>query len=159
MAPPPYQRIHPKTLAAKSSKRIVDLALPRKRCIRFPGVEDRGIVSAEYRTLNVRIMILELKQHCVYVNARVWYDRVASKFLGIGISLGKHTYRRITRIWVTLHSYRVNPVLWVVQWIFSLGVKVEEISAVWRNIWEFICEAVYSRKLISCFFLWITYIS
>ncbi|XP_014474145.1 PREDICTED: testicular haploid expressed gene protein-like [Dinoponera quadriceps] len=32
--PPPYvlpQRIHPKTLAAKSSRRIVELALPRKR--------------------------------------------------------------------------------------------------------------------------------
>ncbi|XP_043253352.1 uncharacterized protein LOC122397919 [Colletes gigas] len=31
LAPPPYPRIHPKTLEAKSSKRIVDLALPKKR--------------------------------------------------------------------------------------------------------------------------------
>ncbi|XP_060817329.1 uncharacterized protein LOC132907887 [Bombus pascuorum] len=39
-APPPYPRIHPKTLAAKPTKRIHDLALPTKRLLlanmRFP---------------------------------------------------------------------------------------------------------------------------
>ncbi|XP_011695177.1 PREDICTED: testicular haploid expressed gene protein-like isoform X2 [Wasmannia auropunctata] len=32
-APPPYPRIHPKTLAARSTKRIVDLALPKRRVL------------------------------------------------------------------------------------------------------------------------------
>ncbi|KAL6265286.1 hypothetical protein P5V15_002066 [Pogonomyrmex californicus] len=32
-APPPYPRIHPKTLVAKSSKRVVDLALPNRRLL------------------------------------------------------------------------------------------------------------------------------
>ncbi|XP_053973293.1 uncharacterized protein LOC128873620 [Hylaeus volcanicus] len=31
LAPPPYPRIHPKTLEATISKRIIDLALPKKR--------------------------------------------------------------------------------------------------------------------------------
>ncbi|RLU23943.1 hypothetical protein DMN91_004151 [Ooceraea biroi] len=53
--PPPYPRIHPKTLAAKPTKRIVDLALPKRRRKRMAKLR-RALTKPEDWQRHMRVL-------------------------------------------------------------------------------------------------------
>ncbi|XP_018311935.1 testicular haploid expressed gene protein-like [Mycetomoellerius zeteki] len=70
-APPPYPRIHPKTLAAKSSKRIVDLALPKRRLL----VETMKLAATKNMKATVNDLLVKVRKsryqrYRVFCNAR-----------------------------------------------------------------------------------------
>ncbi|CAL1674885.1 unnamed protein product [Lasius platythorax] len=70
-APPPYPRIHPKTLAAKSSRRIVDLALPKRRLL----VETMKLAATKNMKATVSDLLVKVRKsryqrYRVFCNAR-----------------------------------------------------------------------------------------
>ncbi|XP_070155916.1 sperm microtubule associated protein 2-like [Polyergus mexicanus] len=71
VAPPPYPRIHPKTLAAKSSRRIVDLALPKRRVlletIKLAATKN---MKATVSDLLVKVRKSRYQRYRVFCNAR-----------------------------------------------------------------------------------------
>ncbi|XP_072755671.1 uncharacterized protein Theg [Anoplolepis gracilipes] len=70
-APPPYPRIHPKTLAAKSSRRIVDLALPTRRLLldtmKLAATKN---MKATVSDLLVKVRKSRYQRYRVFCNAR-----------------------------------------------------------------------------------------
>ncbi|XP_032673367.1 uncharacterized protein LOC116845124 [Odontomachus brunneus] len=76
--PPPYPRIHPKTLAAKSSRRIVDLALPRKRnLLGAMQLARTRSMKATLSDLLVKVRKSRYRRYRVFCNAR--QEREAKK--------------------------------------------------------------------------------
>ncbi|XP_025987895.2 uncharacterized protein LOC105204613 [Solenopsis invicta] len=70
-APPPYPRIHPKTLAARSTKRIVDLALPKRRLL----LETMKLAATKNMKATVSDLLLKVRRsryqrYRVFCNAR-----------------------------------------------------------------------------------------
>ncbi|XP_011862920.1 PREDICTED: testicular haploid expressed gene protein-like [Vollenhovia emeryi] len=70
-APPPYPRIHPKTLAARSSKRIVDLALPKRRLLlETMKLAATKNMKATVSDLLVKVRKSRYQRYRVFCNAR-----------------------------------------------------------------------------------------
>ncbi|XP_012054100.1 PREDICTED: uncharacterized protein LOC105617137 [Atta cephalotes] len=70
-APPLFPRIHPKTLAAKSTKRIVDLALPKRRRL----LETRKLAATKNMKATVNDLLVKVRKsryqrYRVFCNAR-----------------------------------------------------------------------------------------
>ncbi|XP_025161323.1 testicular haploid expressed gene protein-like [Harpegnathos saltator] len=77
-APPPYPRIHPKTLAAKSSRRIVELALPRKRdLLAAMQLARTKSMKATVSDLLLKVRKSRYQRYRVFCNAR--QEREAKK--------------------------------------------------------------------------------
>ncbi|XP_067209058.1 uncharacterized protein Theg isoform X2 [Linepithema humile] len=77
-APPPYPRIHPKTLAAKSSRRIVDLALPKRRLLlETMKLAATKNMKATVSDLLVKVRKSRYQRYRVFCNAR--QEREAKK--------------------------------------------------------------------------------
>ncbi|TGZ51039.1 Uncharacterized protein DBV15_00708 [Temnothorax longispinosus] len=69
--PPPYPRIHPKTLAARSSKRIVDLALPKRRLLlETMKLATTKNMKATVNDLLVKVRKSRYQRYRVFCNAR-----------------------------------------------------------------------------------------
>ncbi|KAL0100666.1 hypothetical protein PUN28_019217 [Cardiocondyla obscurior] len=69
--PPPYPRIHPRTLAAKSSRRIVDLALPeRRRLLETMKLAATKNMKATVSDLLVKVRKSRYQRYRVFCNAR-----------------------------------------------------------------------------------------
>ncbi|XP_029177302.1 testicular haploid expressed gene protein-like [Nylanderia fulva] len=70
-APSPYRRIHPKTLAAKSTRRIVDLALPRRRLLlETMKLAATKNMKATVSDLLVKVRKSRYQRYRVFCNAR-----------------------------------------------------------------------------------------
>ncbi|XP_018052173.1 PREDICTED: uncharacterized protein LOC108689754 [Atta colombica] len=70
-APPLFPRIHPKTLAAKSTKRIVDLALPKRRRL----LETRKLAATKNMKATVNDLLVKVRKsryqrYRLFCNAR-----------------------------------------------------------------------------------------
>ncbi|XP_029662047.1 uncharacterized protein LOC115234839 [Formica exsecta] len=71
VAPLPYPRIHPKTLVAKSSRRIVDLALPKRRVLlETMKLAATKNMKATVSDLLVKVRKSRYQRYRVFCNAR-----------------------------------------------------------------------------------------